>query len=401
MIMPISAPTIITRSQWGANQFRGNPAPQPHYRFLTLHHAAGFSASTADEGKAQVKRIQHLHQEDNGWADIGYHFLLDAAGNIYQGRPYTEDVSLSQKPDLVIGAHVAGGNTGNIGVCLLGCFHPETNASTCNNVLTESIETSLVQLFAFFCANYGIVPTNIKGHRDFNSTACPGSNLYPRLPEVRFLVQQQLSAQSAGATTAGNTSGTSQPSPTATADDRWTAALRRARTAGASAVTAAQDGLQPGVAASEQMAQTDLQRVLALKDAFLLSGKTFDVPPALLAAIASRESRCGNVLAPDGTGDQGNGFGIMQVDKRFHRAVGGPRSQEHINQATEILVDFRRQVHRKHPSWADKHVLKGALVAYNSGIGNVQTIAHMDSGTTGNDYGADVLARAQFYLQRL
>jgi hypothetical protein len=56
-------------------------------------------------------------------------------GNIYQGRPYLRDVSLSQKPTLVIGAHVAGHNTGNVGICLLGCFHPETNASTCNDVL--------------------------------------------------------------------------------------------------------------------------------------------------------------------------------------------------------------------------------------------------------------------------
>jgi hypothetical protein len=62
-------------------------------------------------------------------------------------------------------------------------------------------------------------------------------------------------------------------------------------------------------------------------------------------------------------------------------------------------VSFRQQVQKKHPSWPDEDVLKGALVAYNSGLRNVQTIARMDSGTTGNDYGADVMARGQFYLQ--
>ena len=243
-----------------------------------------------------------------------------------------------------------------------------------------------------------MVPTNIKGHRDFTSTACPGSNLYPRLPEIRLLVQS-LTAEAIGTPSGEGSPGVDQPTHPATAGDRWTAALRRATPTGASAVTAAQDGLQPGIGASQQMARTDLQRVLALKDAFVLSGKTFDVPPALLAAIASRESRCGNVLAADGTGDHGNGFGIMQVDKRFHQVVGGPRSQAHINQATDILVNFRQQVQKKHPSWADEDVLKGALVAYNSGLRNVQTIARMDSGTTGNDYGADVMARGQFYLQ--
>ena len=397
--MSISAPTIITRSEWGASPLKGDPVAQPNYRFLTLHHAAGFPASDVDEGKIQVKHIQRLHQEGNGWADIGYHFVLDGVGNIYQGRPYMENISLSEKPRLVVGAHVADHNSANIGVCLLGCFHPETNASTCNDVLTVSLETALVQLFAFLCEHYEMVPTNIKGHRDFTSTACPGSNLYPRLPEIRLLVQQRLSTVTTAAPSADSSPGVGQPAPTAPTDDRWTVALRRARPTGASAVTAAQDGLSPGISASQQMARTDLQRVLALKDAFVLSGKTFDVPPALLAAIASRESRCGNALTADGTGDQGNGFGIMQVDKRFHEIVGGPRSQAHINQATGILVNFRQQVQRKHPSWADEDVLKGALVAYNSGMRNVQTIAKMDSGTTGNDYGADVMARGQFYLQ--
>ena len=248
---------------------KGSPTAQLHYRFLTLHHAAGFSASDLADGKVQVKRIQRLHQEGNGWADIGYHFLIDAGGNIYQGRPYLRDVSLSQKPTLVIGAHVAGHNTGNVGICLLGCFHPETNASTCNDVLTQSVEAALVQLCAFFCANYDIAPTNIKGHKDFNSTACPGSSLYPRLPEIRLLVQHVLSAETIGVPGGGSTSEDNQPTISATSDDRWTAALRREITTGASAVTAAQDGLQPGVTASHQMAKTDLQRVLALQDAFV------------------------------------------------------------------------------------------------------------------------------------
>src|SRR5262245_61371616 len=240
--MSISAPTIVTRAEWGANPLQGTPVPQPNYRFLTLHHAAGFSASNVAEGKAQVKRIQQLHQEGNGWADIGYHFLIDAAGNIYQGRPYLQDIPLSQKPSLIVGAHVAGQNTGNIGVCLLGCFHPEANASTCNDVLTLSIETPLVQLLAFLSVSYGMVPTNIKGHKDFTSTACPGSNLYPRLPEIRQLVQHSLAAAATGALDGGITPAVGQPSPTTPPDDRWTAALRRARPKGASAVTAAQDG---------------------------------------------------------------------------------------------------------------------------------------------------------------
>ena len=62
------------------------------------------------------------------------------------------------------------------------------------------------------------------------------------------------------------------------------------------------------------------------------------------------------------------------------------------------MIEYMGQVARKHPSWDDPYVLKGIAVAYNSGPGNVGSIERMDVGTTGNDYGADVTARAQFYI---
>ncbi|WHI47559.1 peptidoglycan-binding protein [Microbulbifer sp. JMSA004] len=184
-------------------------------------------------------------------------------------------------------------------------------------------------------------------------------------------------------------------------NNRWSLALAAASTKGASARTARQDNLPSGVASSHKMARTDLERVLDLRELFRTCGDKFDVPPALLAALASRESRAGNVLDKDGTGDKGHGWGVMQVDNRHHNPRGGPYSIDHIEQATEIFVRFRRQVQEKRPEWEDKDVLKGAVVAYNSGVSNVQTIKRMDVGTTGNDYGNDVIARAQFYMKHL
>ena len=107
------------------------------------------------------------------------------------------------------------------------------------------------------------------------------------------------------------------------------------------AETAAQDHLPAGADASRTMAKTDLGRVTALKDRFNAAAALTGLPPALLGAIASRESRCGNILASDGTGDFGNGFGVMQVDKRSHTIAGlpDPKSQAHINQASGILKD--------------------------------------------------------------
>src|SRR5262249_32033639 len=131
------------------------------------------------------------------------------------------------------------------------------------------------------------------------------------------------------------------------------------------------------------------------------AAQKFGLPPALLAAIASRESRGGAALDKDGWGDQHNAFGIMQVDKRSHKIEGGndPASVAHITQATGILHSNFDQIRKKHSDWTPERQLQGAVVAYNSGVGNVQTLDGMDQGTTGDDYSNDVWARAQYYAE--
>ena len=185
---------------------------------------------------------------------------------------------------------------------------------------------------------------------------------------------------------------------------RWRKALVQAKPQGASTETAKQDGLSySGVKASHKMAENDWPRVKPCIDRFWVAARRFKLPPELLAAIASRESRCGNThLLVNGWGDHGNAFGIMQVDKNYHTVAGAgsdPASQEHINQATGILAGYIHQVRQKHSSWDDSSVLEGGCVAYNSGVDNVRTKERMNGGTTGDDYGADVIARAQFYSQ--
>lgn len=187
-------------------------------------------------------------------------------------------------------------------------------------------------------------------------------------------------------------------------DNRWLSALAKAPISGASNATAASDRLiSGGIEASYTMARTDLPAVQPLLECFRKAGELYNIPSAILAAIASRESRCGKVLR-NGWGDNNNAFGIMQIDKRYHTLAGtntGPASQEHINQAAGILFDYLRQVQAKHPSWEDEYILKGAVAAYNFGVRNVQTKAGIDRGTANNDYGSDVLARAQFYARHM
>jgi len=173
------------------------------------------------------------------------------------------------------------------------------------------------------------------------------------------------------------------------------AILSKYHPTGASAATARQDGLPAGVASSHKMARTDLPKIKKYADEFAAAGKKHGLPPALLAAIASRESRGGSALDSRGFGDHGNGFGLMQVDKRFHALKGGPYSAAHIDQAAGILKSYQNQIKAKHPDWPPEQQLRGAVAAYNSGVGNVQTLKGMDVGTTGNDYSNDVWARAQ------
>jgi hypothetical protein len=148
------------------------------------------------------------------------------------------------------------------------------------------------------------------------------------------------------------------------------------------------------------MAQTDLGRVRPLIARFNVAGANEDLPPALLAAIASRESRCGNVLDRNGFGDAENAFGIMQVDKRSHALQGlpYPRSQGHIDQAAGILNQAFEQAQRKFPNEPEARQLQAAVAAYNCGMSKVQSPDAANAPTTGHDYSNDVWARATFYV---
>nr|ACI68608.1 Lysozyme g [Salmo salar] len=154
--------------------------------------------------------------------------------------------------------------------------------------------------------------------------------------------------------------------------------ITKVDTSGASEITARQDKLTlQGVDASHKLAEHGLD-------------------PAIIAGIISRESRAGSAL-DHGWGDHGKGFGLMQVDKRYHKIVGAWDSEKHISQGTEILIEFIRRIQAKFPAWPKEHQLKGGISAYNAGDKNVRTYERMDVGTTGGDYSNDVVARSQWF----
>uniref|UniRef100_A0A087X412 Lysozyme g n=1 Tax=Poecilia formosa TaxID=48698 RepID=A0A087X412_POEFO len=177
--------------------------------------------------------------------------------------------------------------------------------------------------------------------------------------------------------------------------------ITRVSASGASEKTSQQDRLgYSGVEASEKMAQMDSGRMNKYKSKINSVGSQCGIDPALIAAIISRESRAGNAL-DDGWGDHGNAWGLMQVDKFssniYHQKEGDWDSEEHLRQATGILVHFIKRIQNKFPNWSREQQLKGGIATYNMGDGNVHSYENVDAITTGKDYSNYVVARAKWY----
>ncbi|XP_058497386.1 lysozyme g-like [Solea solea] len=176
---------------------------------------------------------------------------------------------------------------------------------------------------------------------------------------------------------------------------------------GASKETARQDDLRyHGSKASQTMAETDRERMEKYRTMIYSVAEDKDIHPALIAGIISRESRAGKTLSK-GWGDWDskrgayNGWGLMQVDVNPKGGNHIPRgewdSEEHLRQATDILIYFIGRIRKKFPRWSKEHRLKGAIAAYNMGDGNVHSFDDVDENTTGKDYSNDVLSRALWY----
>ncbi|NUO00898.1 MAG: N-acetylmuramoyl-L-alanine amidase [Saprospiraceae bacterium] len=185
---PCPLPANLSRAQWcPSGNCPPNPSPTPTTTtHLIVHHSAG--TNTSADWAAVVRSIWDFHVNGNGWADIGYNWLIDPNGVIYEGRG-----------DGVLGAHFCAQNTATTGVCMLGDFTSVTP--------TPSAVSSLQSLLAWKACDVGADPLGaafhqasglnlpyISGHRDGCNTACPGNAFYPLLPNVRQGVADHINA---------------------------------------------------------------------------------------------------------------------------------------------------------------------------------------------------------------
>ena len=136
---------------------------------IVVHHAG----MTRNEDMT-LRAIHDLHL-GNGWAGIGYHFIVHKDGTIDKARPIER-----------IGAHAYAHNRYTVGICMTGNFDI--------GVPTPAQVFSTEMLVAALCYHYDIIPSRqtIFGHRDLCDTACPGYNFYPRLPELIRNVEHSL-----------------------------------------------------------------------------------------------------------------------------------------------------------------------------------------------------------------
>ena len=187
------APPIVTRAAWHANEeiVRARPIIAPTIRLAVVHHTVNTNAYTPAQAAAIVRGIETYHVLANGWNDIGYNFLVDRFGTVYEGRAGGIDRN-------VVGAHAAGFNFGTVGVALIGSFNSSTPTAAQQKALVDLLAWRLdvahldpASWVAYTSAgNYkyraGHVVTlrAISGHRDTGPTECPGSRAYALLPSI-------------------------------------------------------------------------------------------------------------------------------------------------------------------------------------------------------------------------
>lgn len=195
-------PRIVTREEWGADPSLMNCTPlvADEVRMGFVHHTAGANDYTRDEADDVIRGVYAYHTSGRGWCDIGYNFLVDRFGAIYEGR--SGGIELP-----VIGAAQAGFNTDAFSVSVMGNFQTAP--------VPDAVKRALVRLMAWRLDVAHVNPIShttmtsgggsttrydagtvvrlhaISGHRDTGLTACPGANLYPLLPSIRDRVARR------------------------------------------------------------------------------------------------------------------------------------------------------------------------------------------------------------------
>ncbi|MEV5999600.1 peptidoglycan recognition protein [Streptomyces griseomycini] len=187
-------PAIVTRRGWGANESLREKrfVYTGKVKAAFVHHTATGNNYTCAQAPSVIRGIYRYHVRSMGWRDIGYNFLVDKCGRIYEGR-----AGGVAKP--VMGAHTLGFNSNSTGIAVIGSYGSRKPSS--------SAVKGIARLTAWKLGLHGMNPKGktylksgggnlyrkgkkvrlnvISGHRDGFNTACPGGKLYKKLGSAR------------------------------------------------------------------------------------------------------------------------------------------------------------------------------------------------------------------------
>ncbi len=160
------------------------PGFVPDPTHVIIHHTAGTNVSS--DWAAVVRSIWDFHVNTNGWDDIGYNWLIDPDGILYEGRG-----------DGRLGAHFCAQNGNTTGICVMGDFTsieptPAALESLAKFLAWETCDENIDPLGTSFHNSSGLTLANVSGHRDGCSTSCPGDKFYPLLPNMRQATQENI-----------------------------------------------------------------------------------------------------------------------------------------------------------------------------------------------------------------
>ncbi len=185
-------PELIMRSEWGADESKIT-VPKDYARIekFIIHHTASSELVPDSDGsgeyKDMIKNIFLYHINGKGWYDIGYNYVVDPNGNIYEGRVGGNGI---------VGVHAGGSNTGSVGISVIGTYGGNVKGEYTSHPLTQKIITALEKLIGWVAANnnmnlnkvsdfHGDNIDGVVGHRDVGATNCPGDNLHQKLDSIQ------------------------------------------------------------------------------------------------------------------------------------------------------------------------------------------------------------------------
>jgi hypothetical protein len=175
-------PPMHLRGEWGAAPYNGTPDYGTTLGRAIVHHTVNGNGYSQGQVANMIRGIQAFHQGSNGWSDIGYNFVVDRFGGIWEGRQ-----GGVTRP--VIGAHAQGSNTNTVGIAGLGDF---TSAGP-GSAMVDSIGN----LAGWKLSLHGTTPNtgNVLGHRNVGQSSCPGNGLYAQLGAIASVAASNFAQQ--------------------------------------------------------------------------------------------------------------------------------------------------------------------------------------------------------------